>query len=525
MVRDAPSSEDLESYRGEQLAERIDALRPEPPTIGPMAMGRIDDQQGERRQIGPGHTIPTNRWYARYKVDGDLRLLERWPDADDLGLRTVDHELMERIGGYDALRTASRSDVTEYWRLSKTWTLETVELPGPWALYTYFDLTADEEKQHASDGTMSDLINPRYERMIAIVEAIAEQTNRYFNVVLPQRVADLVADRTEVHANRQAIVAGLDLGEDWVRQQPVETITSEHHPDSAVETETPAETHVSANGQPASTDGADAQTANVEGSTAFSGIGDAADALATPQSPAIQQTPTSVAAVQGGSVHVSGDVNFIYNGYKAGAHTGSQVQVAGTSVHSSGTKRQPNWLILMLLPIVIGLALTWLGFNEWRVPWVDKPSTKGADSSAADSDGATTSDSPPTSPSDETTGPGTSTSPIVIDVLKSGGVDVSWSIVDDPQLRGYDVFVSAVRPIKYEYAEPRYPGDTNVSTRIYPTRYLRDLLREAGDARKVRPGQVWHVCVVGMKETPLNEPIDDYIIPGTRACSSDFRIP
>ncbi len=97
--------------------------------------------------------------------------------------------------------------------------------------------------------------------------------------------------------------------------------------------------------------------------------------------------------------------------------------------------------------------------------------------------------------------------------------------MDDPELHGYSIYVSAVRPVQYEYSVPRYAGDPEVIERLYPAEYLNGLLIDAGDPRRIEPGQVWNICIQGMKDTPLNTPIDDYIIPGTKGCSEDFSLP
>lgn len=162
-------------------------------------------------------------------------------------------------------------------------------------------------------------------------------------------------------------------------------------------------------------------------------------------------------------------------------------------------QRQPHWVIPVAVGTILALAVSWFGLNDWRAPWV------GASPDSRNSQ--------------------LSVSPVNVALLEDGAVDVSWSPSNAPELHGYIVYVTAVRPISYEYAVPRYDGDPEVSERIYPKDYLDSLLAEAGEPERVAAGQVWNVCVQGMKETPLNVPIDEYIIPGTRACSDDFTLP
>ncbi|WP_136314197.1 hypothetical protein [Actinomyces procaprae] len=110
-------------------------------------------------------------------------------------------------------------------------------------------------------------------------------------------------------------------------------------------------------------------------------------------------------------------------------------------------------------------------------------------------------------------------------ILEDNGVDIRWSIVDDPEVHGYDLTVVAVKPVKYAYSIPRYSGDREVTERHYPVDYLNQLLEDDERTERVEDGQLWHICVQAMKEQPLNTPIDEYVIPGTRACSNDFTLP
>ncbi len=169
-------------------------------------------------------------------------------------------------------------------------------------------------------------------------------------------------------------------------------------------------------------------------------------------------------------------------------------------------QRQPHWLVPVLVAAVLALLITWLGLNDWRFPFLQ-------------SNNASETTTPSSRQSQGLTAP--------IQVTKVGriGIDIRWSAVNNPSLHGYDVYVTAVRPIQYEYEVPRYQGDSDVTERHYPIDYLNKLLVEANDARRVQAGQVWYVCVRGMKETPLNVPIDPYIIPGTKACSDEFTLP
>lgn len=171
--------------------------------------------------------------------------------------------------------------------------------------------------------------------------------------------------------------------------------------------------------------------------------------------------------------------------------------------------REPHWLVVLVLGVIVALPVTWLGINDWRFPWVAAPTATESIATG----------------SPERASSGGLTSPINVSKLDSGGIDIRWTEVDDPELHGYSVYVTAVRPVQYEYSVPRYDGDSDVLERHYPVDYLNELLADANDSRRVEPGQLWYVCVQGMKDTPLNVPIDSYIIPGTKSCSEEFVLP
>lgn len=199
----------------------------------------------------------------------------------------------------------------------------------------------------------------------------------------------------------------------------------------------------------------------------------------------------------------------VTEGSVRGAECGKTFQHRDHTECIMSEMKQPHWLIPIILSALLALLLTWLGVNDWRLPWIASPP---APDRAA--------------PSSSTEAPSGLTSPVrVAETGDGGGIDIRWTEVDDPELRGYSVYVTAVRPVKYEYSVPRYRGDSELIERHYPVDYLNELLAEANDSRRVEPGQLWYVCVQGMRETPLNVPIDPYIIPGTKACSEEFTLP
>lgn len=227
-VRRVGTVDDLQRFRGQDLVALIAGLRTATPRLGPLQQGRVDETSGEWRKISESTSVATTRFYFRHDIEGDLEALKYWPDAADPEPRTVDAELMERIGGYENLANAAEQDVAEYWRLSTTWQLGMVDDSGPWALYTFEDLTRDEERAFAQDGSLRDLIGRRDDRLQSILAAIGGQMDHFFDKELPTLIETLAEDRATMLADRAALVRSLELPEQW----SPEPLTLDEAPDA-----------------------------------------------------------------------------------------------------------------------------------------------------------------------------------------------------------------------------------------------------------------------------------------------------
>ncbi|GAB2589839.1 hypothetical protein [Kribbella endophytica] len=213
-VRQVGSIDELATFRGTDLQSRISAMKPALPSVGPLQPGQVRDDGGEPRDVGGGNRLSTTRYYVRCLVEGDPDLLRYWPDESDRDLRTVHHDLMARIGGYEKLQHAA-DDAKEYWRLTLTWQLLTVKSDGPWALYSYLDLTREEERTLASDGDLGQRLQSRYDELLAIVAAIADQTTHFYDVELANVVTSVADERGDVLSDRAEILRSISLPGEW----------------------------------------------------------------------------------------------------------------------------------------------------------------------------------------------------------------------------------------------------------------------------------------------------------------------
>ena len=213
-IRATRSATELDALVTE-LPALVQAITPAYPQLGEPQSGRVDEFGGELRPVREGVREPTTRYYVKVIITGDVELLEYWPDRSRQALRSVHHELMERIGGYKNLGHCSDEDAKEYWRLQPTWQLHAVDGDGPWGLYTYFDLTRDEERSLAEAGGLRALVDERFERIAPIVSEIQQQAREFFENELPELAENLVAERRSTLLDRQALLKDLIVPAEW----------------------------------------------------------------------------------------------------------------------------------------------------------------------------------------------------------------------------------------------------------------------------------------------------------------------
>ncbi|KQY55666.1 hypothetical protein ASD11_14215 [Aeromicrobium sp. Root495] len=167
----------------------------------------------------------TVRQWMAYPVSGDHELLRHWPDNPFL-----DHEALDE--GYlpdSALRVvphALSEDFRYVWDNEPTWSLSPttgafVDERLEWALYTYIDLTLDEEEAVA-DGRLNvrSIFEARRAHIEPIVKAVATQVDRYFDEELPELLNDLVERRRRTLTNRKAVLESLTFPDDWKASPP-----------------------------------------------------------------------------------------------------------------------------------------------------------------------------------------------------------------------------------------------------------------------------------------------------------------
>lgn len=253
-IRTARSLDQLDAVEV-ALDQRIAEVRPEYPQLGQLQSASVVEQGGEPRHVGQGVRTATTRFWVKFPVSGDIEMLGYWPDKSENSLKSVHHELMERIGGYANLASASDDDAKEYWRLQPTWQLHLVDLDEHhWAIYTFVDLTPTEEEALASSGGLEPLIRERCQEMKAIVDEIVVQARDYFEIELPSLARAVLAERRRVLINRTELLKDLTVPPEWA-SAPLEL-------EEAVVDAPPIDTLVH-DGQVGASEEADARTVEV----------------------------------------------------------------------------------------------------------------------------------------------------------------------------------------------------------------------------------------------------------------------
>lgn len=221
---DALTAEELAGPTDEIVPTVVSSVRVEPPRLlGQEAAG---PHEGEWRPTGFGVRVSTTRYHVAVQVDGDIDLLEHWPNETGSALRPVDDGLADWTArpaqsaeDYDHAEALRRHDAL---LAQDLWTVGSRTLGGPRALYTFVDLTEQEMMEvEAESRDPAAEVAGAVGAVRPIVEAIAQQTQEFFDSRLPQTLAERI-DRRKVHLRAHtAVLANLTWPEGWRYPEPV----------------------------------------------------------------------------------------------------------------------------------------------------------------------------------------------------------------------------------------------------------------------------------------------------------------
>lgn len=212
-IRRIKTIADLDAFVRYRLHDRLAEYRVVPPQLKGTRAARVEDRDWKRDEASKSRLEFTRRWTA-IEVVGDITLLEAWPDdvenPDDL--IPVDSPEVHRS-------SLTFEDASDFWRIGH---FEDANPHGHplVALYSYIDLTiAEEDLTVAGKLIPVDIIKARREQIEPIVEAIASQTEAFFDN-LPGLVRDFLQLRREELTRRETVNASLAFENAWKLDVP-----------------------------------------------------------------------------------------------------------------------------------------------------------------------------------------------------------------------------------------------------------------------------------------------------------------
>ncbi|MEV6560521.1 hypothetical protein AB0M22_32705 [Nocardia sp. NPDC051756] len=208
------SLSDLEKFEAD-LAGALEALRPTPPTLG---AARTASRGARRwRRVDEHNGVEVIRHYIAVQADGDLDLVATWPDRADDDLEPVDASARAE---YDACEKPGLAELERLRIAEETWALGTPDPPTDaevtWALYTFVELSRDEERAiSAGEREIQSIFTERIRLANQILERIGTQLADYFDTELPQWFTELIADRRDELTAREGVTATLAFPSSW----------------------------------------------------------------------------------------------------------------------------------------------------------------------------------------------------------------------------------------------------------------------------------------------------------------------
>ncbi|WP_369055130.1 hypothetical protein [Kineococcus terrestris] len=231
------------------LAHRLaEQYRVQPPELLGREPARDGDDGEPRPTDNAAVRLQTTRFYVAIQLSGDVELLQWWPDTMGADLPPVDHELGEWVSPtrgtpFDAAEARRRHRAL---LAQDLWTIAQRSDPGPWALYTFVDLTDDElDALEIGGRDLSAEVEESIMVIEPIVEAIAAQTRDFFDTDMPRHLQRLIEARRRRLQGRRRAVRSLTWPVGWKYDTP--TLTA------VADSPTPSTRPVTPAGTPAAT--------------------------------------------------------------------------------------------------------------------------------------------------------------------------------------------------------------------------------------------------------------------------------
>ncbi len=197
----------------------VDSVRLQAPVLG--GQEQTEPREGRWRPAESGMKVPTTKFRIAIQVEGDPRMLGCWPDSAGPGIHPIDTDENGQLPPHrqDLVTWQDELDAHNRQACNDLWSYGERDDGGPYALYTWVELTAEEE-QEVADGTrnLAAVFDAQRKQIEPIVAAIADQARAFFDDELPKDVlAKLEYDRRRALA-RKAVLS-ISWPEGW--KQPI----------------------------------------------------------------------------------------------------------------------------------------------------------------------------------------------------------------------------------------------------------------------------------------------------------------
>jgi len=208
------------------VAQLLVEPRPQPPSLGGIERASVRDREGLARPTPkPGTKASTSRHYVAIELSGEATLLDHWPDQVEHPLEPIDlfdGDAWQRtpLGEpYNHERELARH---EFLLAQDRWFVGFRDDLGQIALYTFLDLTDDEEQAVARGGRdLAGEVSAMRSQIEPIVAAIGEQTATFYDEVLPPLLREVVSSQQLRVRARRAVQENLSWPEGWKQREPV----------------------------------------------------------------------------------------------------------------------------------------------------------------------------------------------------------------------------------------------------------------------------------------------------------------
>ncbi|MEW2385999.1 hypothetical protein AB0873_28455 [Micromonospora sp. NPDC047707] len=216
------SAEEIEEPDETLIRLLVDEMRVQPPRL--LGQERASVGEGRRRPGSGGIRHLTERHYIAVQVEGEIELLDYWPDAAESELQPIDAApLGEGEAGFRACPPELEHDMRTYELelAQERWFLGDRTDHGPRALYTWLDLTQEDEEDVArGELDLHAEVNKQRARIEPIVTAIAAQTTAFFDSDLPEKLRVVIEARRRQIEARRAVQASLTWPNGWKYPEP-----------------------------------------------------------------------------------------------------------------------------------------------------------------------------------------------------------------------------------------------------------------------------------------------------------------